>query len=346
LFDIADENLSFIVKKYNKACTIPTYLNSAEAVWHAYMGGTYPDSGSYHSLEARSKTSSNGDYYDREHCALPKLVAHDGLRKTFHLCNEKPCQTSIASTELMISEKISRARAEWRKKMNDKLIQKLESLDSRCQIASSLMEVDATAKIMIAYLSILFRDNYKKPLGIWTRNDVIDFVKDYQGQCIYLSHQLETNMEVLDSVEQETLKQINAQTESAYTPVKDTLAKLTKFMETYEKHVLDDAILAAKEKAAENKEATIYGAMQATLAIQTELLQNGHVEAALHISKLLTQSGLNVLSILQHSAASPAQNGYARQRLFPAIQPAVEQEFSSQDDIKKSASENEKLCYK
>jgi|SRR6185437_4658162 len=65
------------------------------------------------------------------------------------------------------------------------------------------------------------------------------------------------------------------------------------------------------------KEAVIYGATQATLALQTELLDSGHVDAAIHISKILSRSGL---PLLLPSITAPAQLGYARNRMFPSIE--------------------------
>lgn len=120
---------------------------------------------------------------------------------------------------------------------------------------------------------------------------------------------------------------------SAYTPVKETLKKLAHFMGIYEQHVLEDSVLAAKEKAESNKEAVMYGAAQATLMMQSELLNSGHVDAAMHISQLLARSGYGLLSILPSDASAPAQAGYARQRLFPVI--GTGQEKKDEKEVKK-----------
>ncbi|MBV8801807.1 MAG: hypothetical protein JO131_02365, partial [Gammaproteobacteria bacterium] len=67
-----------------------------------------------------------------------------------------------------------------------------------------------------------------------------------------------------------------------------------------------------------NKEAMMYGATKATLLLQSELLNSGHVEAAIHLSKILSRYGNGLLAI-SSDISSSAQMGYERNRIFPSI---------------------------
>lgn len=332
-FQLTGEEKAILVRQYNKPCTLPDYLNPGEAAWYAYMGGMYPQNGSYTLSLHHQYNNPNGDYWATSYCANPIMGTAAGLRSTFELRKETPRIQASEATEAMIAKKVQQKKDDLRQAMNERIIQQLESLDSRNALGVALTELDASAKMLIAFLSILFRDKYVRPVALWTRNEIIDFVKGYQNQDIYLSHQLEVNLVILDSVEKILLEQLNLQTESAYTPVKNTLKKLAQFMGLYDKHVLKDAELAAKEKAESNKDAVMYGAAQATLMMQTELLNSGHVDAAMHISQLLARSGYGLLSILPTDASCSAQAGYARERLFPAID--SDREKKDEKEIKK-----------
>ncbi|MBV8803379.1 MAG: hypothetical protein JO131_10555, partial [Gammaproteobacteria bacterium] len=244
-FQCIEEEKPIVICEYKKSCVVPNYLNPAEAVWHAYMGGTYPNSGSYTSLQFRSQYNNpNGDYGTRDYCALPTLIHNLGLRHRYSFALETPVFKASSVTEEFITHKVKQKKSELRHTMNERIIQQLESLDSRNEMATALLEMDASAKILIAFLSILFRDNYERPVSIWTRDNIIDFLKNYKNQDVYLTHQFETNLIIVDSVEKIFLEKLNLQTEIAYTPVKNTLNKLTHFIEKYEKNLLKDSELA------------------------------------------------------------------------------------------------------
>lgn len=318
-FHITGEKDPIIIRQYNKACTLPAYLNPAEAVWHVYMGGTYPSSGS-HALQVRSCTSPNGDYHVRHYCAMPTIAAQDGLRKTLELSRETPKVQAAPALQAMIEARVKQKMVSLRQVMNQKIIQGFESLDARNPFANALLEVDAQAKVLIAFLSILFRDDYQKPACVWTREDILDFVKLYQSQDVYLIHQLETNLEVLQLVERMLLERVNLQTESAYTPVRETLKKLIQFMTIYEAHVMDDQVLAARTRVEQNRDAVQYGAAQAALVLQGELIHGGHHDAALHIARLLTRSGMGVLSITSPEGTARAVSSLSQQSFFAITQ--------------------------
>lgn len=324
LFQIPGEKQPIIIRQFNKSCSLAKYLNPAEAIWHAYMGGTYPINDSY-KLEERSCGSHNDDYYVRHYCAVASLAKHEGLRQTLELSKETPSIKASSDIELMIEQKVKQKTVSLRQAMNEKVIQNLTSVDTRNAMAKALHQVDASAKILIAFLSILFRDNYQRPSSILSRDEIINFVTHYQGQDVYITHQLEVNLTVLASVEKIMLEQINLQTESAYTPVRETLKKLTQFMACYEQHVLDDDALAAKVKAEKNSETALYGALKAALLIQSELIRSGHIDAASHIAELMAQNGLDLLSLPPSNAPAPAAKriNRPRQQFFAVREPAV-----------------------
>lgn len=315
-FHMNGEKAPAIIRQCNIACTLANYLNPAEAAWHAYMGGTYPTTGSYTSLEARSLTSPNGDYYVRHYCALPTIAAHKGLRDTLVFNYKTVKIMAVPSTEKIVEERVKQKKAELRQVMNERIIQQLESNNSRNAIASALTQVDASAKVLIAFLSILFRDKYERPAAIWTGDEILDFAKNYQNQDVYLTHQLEANLDVLDVVEKLLLDQINHQTKSAYTPVRETVKKLTKFMKLYEHYVQDDSVLAAQEKLEKHRDAVLYGASRAALIIQSELLNKGHVDAARDMSNMLAKNGFDILPITQPVRPTPAYSSSGQYRLF------------------------------
>src|SRR5437868_5280891 len=91
------------------------------------------------------------------------------------------------------------------------------------------------------------------------------------------------------------MEAFNVQTKSAYTPVKKTLKQLSHFMSRYQDRVLEDSQLVLHARAEQHREAAFYGATQAALGIQSELIKGGHYDAAVHIADLLSHHGLTTI---------------------------------------------------
>lgn len=304
-----DESAPILVNQHTIAVTYPHYLNPAEAAWLVYMGGEYPESENY-SLVFKEHYTPNGDYHEYNYCAMPKMKAFAGLRQELVLPKQ------VHGNEV-IEQKLEQKKIELLRIFNERVRQQLESPDLNNPLAAALIEFDAGAKILIAFLTILFRDKFKYPAAIWTRNQILEFTQAYQNQKTYLHHQLEANLAMLEILEKNLIAEFNLQTESAYTPVKNTLQQLTDFMDQYEQHVLNDKELATKEKMTANKDLVILSTVKTSLALQTELLNSGHVEAALHISQLLARSGLNLPAMMGSETPPTALIALRRNRLFP-----------------------------
>lgn len=332
--DQKDRAEALTICKLSYQCPNLSHLNDAEAVWNAYMGGTTLADAGY-SLEYRSYYSPNCDYWAKQYCGKPNVKNQEGLYKVKRapvaavagsnpaiIQNARPVAVPVVGlgpvvgpvgpvvgpvsweNEEVIKKKVEAKKTELRIAMNRKLIQNLESQDVRNPLAAAVFEVDASAKILVAFLSILFRENYERPLAVWGFSEILDHLKNYQGQDLYISSQLQTNISVLNEIELEAVRKFNNQRESAFTSVRNTLKKLQNFMNIYESHVLEDRELAAKERATENKDAAMYGATRAALALQSELIQNGHIEAAKHIAQVLNRYGMGVLTIMPKPAVA------------------------------------------
>lgn len=330
---------SILMSRFKTKCVLDSHLNPAEAVWHAYMGGTYPANGSYSHLEARSLFTQNGDYYCRQYSAIPEFKTSLGLRKQLKE-NRQYLDALVAEDDKIKVCKLVRAKKrELRKELNDKVIRELESMDARNNCAITLLELDAAGKLLVAFLSIVFRAKFKKPAEIWGKEEILKFLKEYQNHDDYLTSQLATNIALITCLENECLAQL-VELDIAFAPLDETLQKLTKFMQEYERYVRDDKVMAQEERVAENQEAALQGALQSALIIQGELLRAGHVDAAIHLADLFQRSGLNILSI----APQPHNNamaGYARNQLF-ALPPAnnPEQAENGDDKVKKIGFDN------
>lgn len=292
LFHLTGVKDPIVIRQYNKSCTLPDYLNPAEAVWHAYMGGTYPVDASYSHLRRGPASSPNGDYWAAHHCAVPAMTTSEGLRNSVELGKETPKIKVSLADEDMIAKKVKEKKAALRQAMNESVSQQLESADITNELAAALIEVDASAKMLIAFLSIIFRENYQRPACVWSRDEIIQFVRQYRNQGVYLTHQLRENLIVMDAVEKLMMENVDRQPEIAYPTVKETMARLTHFMEQYEQFVLNENELAAKNRAEKNQDTMLYGAVKATLLIQSELIRSGHGDAALHLSNVIIQNGL------------------------------------------------------
>lgn len=303
-FESSEDGNIVLLYQYNLPCTLADHLDLHEAIWHAYMGGYYPQNGSYTSLQLRSTYTPNNDYFVYHYCALPLLSSQIGLRQSSTLGTEKSISEPSSDGKEMVLKKVKKKLTELRQNINEKILQEFESLDSRNVFANALLEVDASAKILIAFLSLVFRDHFTRPAAIWTRDEIIGFIKGYQSQDVYLSHQLKTNLLVLDVIE----NQFKSQKEIAYTPVQNTLKKLDHFMKMYETHILKDSELLARENTELRKDAVMYGAAQATLLVQTELLNSGHTEAALHVSKMLASCGIQQIPYLLSHVSGDLRN--------------------------------------
>ncbi len=330
---------SILMSRFKTKCVLDSHLNPAEAVWHAYMGGTYPANGSYSHLEARSLHTPNGDYFCRQYSAIPEFKTSVGLRRQLKE-NRQYLDALVAIDDKEKVCKLVRAKKrELRKELNDKVIRELESVDSRNNSAMTLIELDAAGKLLVAFLSIVFRGKYKKPAEIWGKEEVLKFLKEYQNHDHYLISQFATNIELITSLEKECLAQLS-HLDVAFAPLDETLQKLTRFMEEFESYVRDDKVMAQEERVIDNQEAALHGALQSALIIQGELLRAGHVDAAIHLADLFQRSGLNILSL----APQPHNNamaGYARNQLF-ALPPAnnPDQADNGDDNVKKVGFDN------
>lgn len=282
---------------------VPNYLNPAEAVWHAYMGGSFPSSsGTTRTL--MSHYTPNGDYHAYTYCNMPTIASFDGLRKKLVLVDEMKREQASDENLVVVRTKVNKVLKTWRSLCNKKIAQQLESVDLKNPLAKALSEVDASAKLLIAFISILFRENYERPSAIWSYSEISDFVQGYRGQNIYLTHQLEENIRHLELIEQELLENFNAQTQSAYTPVRDALLELDRFMSIYESRVISDADLAKQARMEQNREVALLGAARAALLIQSNLAKNGHLEAADYITELFSQLNLGGILALPLDSAS------------------------------------------
>ena len=314
MFTSDQTNESILITQCKSKCVLDTHLNPAEAAWHAYMGGTYPANGSYSRLEPRSLHTPNNDYFSRQYCAIPEFKTIAGLRCQFKVNHQNAIALVAGADENKIRRLVSAKKANLRQELNVKVIQELESLDSRNINAGSLLELDAAAKLLVSFLSIVFRSKYKRPEVIWEKDEVLRFLKEYQNHDHYLPLQITTNIELITTIEKDFLAMLG-QPDVAFSPIEDTLKSLTTFMQAYESHVRDDKVMSQEERLAENQEAVLHGALQSALLIQGELLRAGHANAALHIADLFQRSGLNILS-LAPQPRNVAVAGYARNQLF------------------------------
>jgi hypothetical protein len=338
-FQMHGEEKPIVIRQYNHPCTLADYLNPEEAIWLAYMGGTFPANGSYTLQHSPAHDYNNHPYYVRHYRALPTFTTSEGLRKTLKIDNLVSKISASAEEEHRISQKIQQKKAHLRQTFNEKMVQHLESLDSRNELANLLVEVDASAKLLIAFLSILFRENYQRSAVIWTKNEIIDFVKQYQNQDVYLSHQLKTNLEVLNVVEKILLEQLNLQSESAYTPVKVTLKKLTQFMELYEQYVQDDSVLKEQKNREKKQDAAMFGALQSVLIIQNELLSQGYIDAAVHLAKRMTELGLDKPALIYNK---PGPTFFAPSLTYKKSGPILDPDKLNREEIDQGNVGNDK----
>lgn len=316
-FHMLGERKPITIQEIRMTCTNPNYLNPAEAAWHAYMGGTYPNNESY-SRVTRQTGTPNNDYFYTWSCAMPTIAAQPGVRNAKGIEQWASNKADATSKYELVADKVKQKLQDLRQAANQQIIQELESLDARNPLANALLEVDASAKMLIAFISILCRNNYQPPAAVWTRDEVLHYLKGYTGHGVYLHHQLATNLDVLDTTEHVMLEHIASQTESAYTPLQETLKKLAEFMQTYEAHVQDEQVLAAQERIAQSSEAMMFGAAQTALILQSELIQSGHIAAAEHLSTVFKRVGFNPLALMP-AARTEGAIAYGEGRFFPQL---------------------------
>lgn len=276
-----------ILLRTKQKCTPPDYLNDAEAAWSVYMGGTYPAHGG-HTLVGRERAGP-GAYL----CAVPTLTTFEGFKNKFQL----PPFTVSAADIGLVNKQVTDAMNGLRQSFNKKMEQNLGSPDLKNPLARALLEVDASAKMLIAFISILFRENYKKTPAIWSAHEIMDFIQHYQNQIVYLTHQLEANLTQLESVERTLISQLDTQAEISYTPVRETLKQLNQFTLKYKTRVVEDPPVSIHTHQPDPQRDALQrelGATQAALMLQAVLYES-HPDAALHVAQLLSKQGLRFL---------------------------------------------------
>lgn len=288
--------------------TPPTYFSPDEAIWHFWQDGTYPDKAA--TIEAnRSRYFYSGNEYHDTWNLVPNCVKQIGQCESFSqkatLIPINNADQEVANVRQLADEFMQRQR----KQMNSTILKQAEDANTATNpLAAALLMLDAQAKVLKAFLSILFRKScFDDPVLVGClqlisdKMSIIDYLRHYEGQSIYIPHYLRSIQVHFDEIKkyiiEVKLKQADKGLE--YPLVEDMLVKLREF------------IAHSNEKVVSNEDADPSHATSLQLSLASNELLNTFVIELLRnatIKENKLEIDLSKLGIFRNQSASTSSS--------------------------------------